>query len=66
VTIGDLVAEPSLIDWTPDTGSRTVPALRDALLDYRQITPLIRTSSDTEPASVDELRSRLGEVMDAY
>jgi len=66
VTIGDLVAEPSLMDWTPDTGSRTVPALRDALLDYRQITPLLRASSDAEPASLDALRSRLSEVMDAY
>jgi len=51
VTIGDLIAEPSLMDWTPDTGTRTVPALRDALLDYRQITPLLRASPmPTRPA----------------
>lgn len=28
VTIGDLVAEPTLLDWTADSGVRTVPALR--------------------------------------
>lgn len=39
VSLGDLLAEPSLVDWTPDGGHRTVPALRDALMDYRQITP---------------------------
>jgi transcriptional regulator with XRE-family HTH domain len=39
VSLGDLIAEPSLVDWTPDGGHRTVPALRDALMDYRQITP---------------------------
>ena len=40
VSLGDLPAEPSLMEWTPDTGPRTVPALRDALMDYRQITRL--------------------------
>ncbi len=42
VTVADLLAEPSLLAWTPDSGRRTVPALREALLDYRQITPAAR------------------------
>src|SRR5690606_989827 len=28
VSIGDLLAEPSLVDWTAESGDRTVPALR--------------------------------------
>jgi hypothetical protein len=36
VSLGDLLAEPSLVDWTPaDAGPGSVPALRDALMDYR-------------------------------
>jgi transcriptional regulator with XRE-family HTH domain len=45
VSLGDLIAEPSLVDWTADTGPRTVPALRDALMDYRQITSLFAGTS---------------------
>jgi transcriptional regulator with XRE-family HTH domain len=41
VTVGDLLGEPSLLDWSPDSGHSTVPALRTALMDYRQITPLL-------------------------
>lgn len=29
VSVGDLVAEPTLLDWTADSGTRTVPALRE-------------------------------------
>jgi len=36
VTVGDLIAEPSLLEWTHDSGQMTVPALRAALMDYRQ------------------------------
>jgi len=28
ITLADLVAEPALLDWTTDSGVRTVPALR--------------------------------------
>ncbi|MFJ6568734.1 helix-turn-helix domain-containing protein [Streptomyces sp. NPDC091292] len=31
VTLGDLLAEPTLTGWTADSGNRTVPALRSAL-----------------------------------
>jgi transcriptional regulator with XRE-family HTH domain len=65
VTIGDLLAEPSLMDWTRDSGSHTIPALRNALLDYRQITPLFG-GAGAEPPSLAELRHQLSEVMDAY
>ncbi len=38
VTVGDLIGEPLLLDWSADSGRSTVPALRTALMDYRQIT----------------------------
>jgi hypothetical protein len=66
VTIGDLVAEPSLADPATPSGIRTVPALRDILLDYRQITPLPGAPGTDEPVSVDGLRRELSVVMTAY
>jgi transcriptional regulator with XRE-family HTH domain len=41
VKVGDLIGEPLLLDWSADSGRSTVPALRTALMDYRQITPLL-------------------------
>jgi transcriptional regulator with XRE-family HTH domain len=41
VTVGDLIAEPSLLEWTADSGRTTVPLLRAALTDYRQVMPLL-------------------------
>jgi transcriptional regulator with XRE-family HTH domain len=66
VTVRDLLAEPSLMDWTPDSGRRTVPVLRDVLLDYRQITPALRPAGATAPPAVGDLRQRLVNIMDAY
>src|SRR4051794_28656022 len=39
VSVGDLVGEPTLLDWSEDNDSGTVSALRQALLDYRQLSP---------------------------
>lgn len=68
VTIGDLVSEPTLLDWTPDSGTRTVPALRAVLMDYRQVTPFLAGSANGngEPPSLDALRRDVGDVFDAY
>jgi hypothetical protein len=49
VSLGDLLAEPSLMEWMADTGPRTVPRLRDALMDYRQITRLFGSQEPVEP-----------------
>src|SRR6266545_6055749 len=38
VALGDLIGEPSLLEWTADSGRRTVPALRAVLMDYRSLT----------------------------
>ena len=67
VSLGDLLAEPSLVDWTPDGGHRTVPALRDALMDYRQITPFGsgRQAAVVAPTLVD-LNRELADMWTAY
>ena len=66
VSIGDLIAEPTLLEWSKDSGRRTVPALREALMDYRLLTPLIGTPTDGEPPTMEALRADVGEVWDAY
>lgn len=67
VSIGDLLGEPTLLDWTDDSGTTTVPALRAALMDYRQLTPLLaQSSADAEPPQLDELQDAVSAVFDAY
>ncbi|MEU2154078.1 helix-turn-helix transcriptional regulator [Streptomyces sp. NPDC019396] len=66
VTLGDLLAEPTLMDWSADSGTQTVPALRTALMNYRQLTPLLQVTTEGEPTSLNELRSNVAEVWDAY
>src|SRR5262249_55140815 len=67
VSLGDLIGEPTLLDWTPDSGTSTVPALRATLMDYRQLTPILSTpDSDTEPTSLADLEHEVQAVFDAY
>ncbi|MFB9690074.1 helix-turn-helix domain-containing protein [Amycolatopsis plumensis] len=67
VALGDLIGEPTLLDWTPDSGTATVPALRAALMDYRQLTPILSApAADAEPPALDELARELRSVFDAY
>lgn len=67
VSLGDLVGEPTLFDWTADSGTSTVPALRAALMDYRQLTPILSApSTDSEPPDLSELAQELSSVFDAY
>jgi transcriptional regulator with XRE-family HTH domain len=66
VTLGDLLAEPTLMDWTADSGTRTVPALRSALMNYRQLTPLLGVTVEGDPTPLDELKDTVAEVWDAY
>src|SRR5262245_7848182 len=65
IGIGDLIAEPSLMDWTHETGLRTVPAVRAALLDYRLITPFGKSNA-REPLSVPDLTGEVTQLWDAY
>ncbi|MFC7760264.1 helix-turn-helix domain-containing protein [Catellatospora bangladeshensis] len=66
IALGDLLAEPSLLEWTSETGHRTVSALRDALLDYRQITMFGRSVGAVEPPTIDQLTRQVCELWDAY
>ena len=61
ISLGDLIAEPSLMDWTSDSGTRTVPALRAALMDYRLIAPFSPDQADQQPPDVDALRQDLSQ-----
>ncbi len=66
VQIGDLIAEPSLLDWTADVNGSTVPALREALMDYRQASPLIGVARESEPPDLDILRREVGSAWSSY
>lgn len=66
VSIGDLIGEPTLLEWSRDSGRHTVPALREALMDYRLLTPLIGTPTSGEPPALSALRTDVREVWDAY
>ncbi|MFD5423742.1 helix-turn-helix domain-containing protein [Streptomyces sp. NPDC127069] len=66
VTLGDLLAEPTLLEWSADSDHRTVTALREALMDYKQLTPLLGCASDDEPLPLQGLRTDVAEVLDAY
>ena len=63
VTVGDLLGEPSVMDWTPDAGTRTVTLLREALMTYPALTP---SPAEGEPPSAEELRRQVEDVWNAY
>ncbi|MEU3455736.1 helix-turn-helix transcriptional regulator [Micromonospora sp. NPDC006766] len=65
VSLGDLLGEPSLLDWTGDSGTETVPALRAALMNYRAIAPF-GGATDAQPPAVAVLKKEVGTLWDAY
>jgi transcriptional regulator with XRE-family HTH domain len=65
VAVGDLLGEPSLLEWNTASGTKTVPALRDALLNYRQLSPFAQGPVADAP-SVSELTEAVDEVWNAY
>ncbi|RKT04586.1 helix-turn-helix protein [Streptomyces sp. 3211.6] len=66
VSLGDLLAEPALMEWSADSGHRTVPALRETLMDYKQLAPLLGVASGEEPPDLQDLRGNVSDVLDAY
>ncbi|MFJ2215022.1 helix-turn-helix domain-containing protein [Streptomyces sp. NPDC101062] len=67
VTVGDLLGEPTLMDWGADTGRRAVPELRAALMDYRMLTPLFTPGQqEGEPIGLIALRRDIAASMDGY
>lgn len=66
ISLGDLLAEPSLVEWSADSGMETVPALRTALMEYRAITTLGSRSQEASPPDLGELRQETAKLWDAY
>lgn len=66
VKLGDLLGEPTLMDWSTESGRRTIPALREALMDYRHLSPLLALPMEGEPPTLPELRANVNEIWDAY
>ena len=66
VQMGDLLAEPSLLDWTQEGKGRTVSALREALMDYRQLTPLLSGDANGFRPDLEVLKQEVGEAWTAF
>ena len=67
VALADLVVEPTLLDWTTDSGVRTVPALRAVLMDYGQMAPALAVATEAAAPDLDTLQRAVAEVwLDAY
>jgi transcriptional regulator with XRE-family HTH domain len=65
VSVGDLLAEPSLMEWTSDAHRPTVPALRAVLMDYRRLSPAF-TVEEAAGRPVEDLQRHMEELWDAY
>lgn len=66
VSLGDLIGEPTLFDWTEASGKQTVPALRAALRDYRHLSPLISRAVEDDPTPLPALEHDVAEIWDTY
>jgi transcriptional regulator with XRE-family HTH domain len=67
VSIGDLIGEPVLLDWTADSRTQTVPALRAVLMDYSQLSPLLSSGEDEGgPPPLDQLDRQVADIFDTY
>ena len=66
VSLGDLLGEPSLMNWTADSGQSTVPALRSVLMDYRQLTRLASRQPLGEAPPLASLEADVSTVWSAY
>ncbi len=67
VSIGDLIGEPTLLDWTAESRTQTVPALRAVLMDYSQLSTLLASGeSDSEPPALDQLARKVDAIFEAY
>lgn len=66
VQLGDLLVEPSLIDWSTDGRGGAVPKLREALTDYKHLSPLLASESTDPPPDLEILRAEVGSAWSAY
>lgn len=63
ISLGDLIGEPVLMAWSGESGRRTIPALRVALMDHRQFLDGTATS---EPIQLDDLGSAIADQWNSY
>ena len=64
VTVGDLLGEPAVLDWT--SNGSTLPSvglLREALMDYSALVPML---SGATPVPLEDLRDGVHDVWNAY
>jgi transcriptional regulator with XRE-family HTH domain len=66
VSLGDLIGEPSLLEWSKESGRRTIPALRAVLHDYRDLAPGLVGSVAESPPLLRDLEREVGQVWVAY
>lgn len=63
ISLGDLIGEPVLMAWADETGRRTVPALRVALMDHRQF---LTGPQPGEPPGPDTLATEIASQWGDY
>ncbi len=66
VSLGDLLAEPSLLEWSSESGRRTIPAVREALMDYRNLVYFADGDTSHQPAPLEELERDVADLWSAY
>ncbi len=64
VSLGDLIGEPALMEWTEESGRWTVPALRVALMGHQQF--LLPGAQSGEPIRLDGLEQELSRGWESY
>jgi transcriptional regulator with XRE-family HTH domain len=63
VTVGELLGEPSIVDWTPGTSPRTMTLLRESLMDYPALTGSL---NDASPMPAEDLAAGIDQAWSAY
>ncbi|GAA1581131.1 helix-turn-helix domain-containing protein [Actinoplanes couchii] len=66
VSMGDIIGDPELFEWSEDSGRRTIPALRAALHDYRHLAPKITEFGETDPPPLADIERDIAEMWEAY
>lgn len=66
VSLGDLIGEPRLFEWSPASGGETIPALRAALHDYRHLTPAIIVIPQDDPPSLADMERDVADAWYCY
>jgi transcriptional regulator with XRE-family HTH domain len=66
VTLGDIIGEPSLFDWSEESGQQTIPALRAALRDYRHLSPVLAGDHQGELPSLANLERDTADIWGSY